>query len=154
LYPDLDLLRDAVATIIAYMFFNRGECGACALNGDIVVDDMFVTLLLQEEKGKKALRAGLRNVQHIPCSESTRFTALLRAFFAGEYSMEGRHGKHMRRWPLVPSEDTTLWSADTVSRWLIHACNAVQCLPPRVVAGRRTSSTKGLLPLPTPLVLA
>ena len=49
----MDLLRDAVATISAYMFFDRGECGACALRGDIMVDDMFVTLLLREEKVRK-----------------------------------------------------------------------------------------------------
>jgi len=54
--PDLDLLRDVVATITAYMFFNRGECGACAMKGDIVVENMFITLLLRNEKGKKALK--------------------------------------------------------------------------------------------------
>ena len=95
--PDLDLLRAAVATITAYMFFNRGECGAFEQRGDIVVDDMFVTLLLREEKGKKALGAGLRIVRQIPCSEAPRFVALLRAFFAGQHSMEARHGKRLRR---------------------------------------------------------
>jgi hypothetical protein len=79
---DMDLLRDTVATITAYMSFNRRECGACAPSGDIVVDIMFVTLLLREEKGKKALGAGLRNVRQISCSEPPRFAALLRAFFA------------------------------------------------------------------------
>ncbi len=44
--PDLDLLRATVATITAYMFFNPGECGSCALSGYTVVDNMFVTLLL------------------------------------------------------------------------------------------------------------
>ncbi len=61
--PDMDLLRAAIATITAYMFFNRGECGACALHGDIVVDNDFVTLLLRDEKGKKALEACRRNVR-------------------------------------------------------------------------------------------
>ena len=51
--PDLPLHRAAVATITAYMFFNRGECGACALSGDIVVDEDFVILLLQQEKESK-----------------------------------------------------------------------------------------------------
>ena len=45
--PDLPLLRAAVATITAYMFFNRGECGACALRRDIVVDEYFITRLLR-----------------------------------------------------------------------------------------------------------
>ena len=69
------------------MFFNCGECGACAMKGDIVVDDMFVTSLLREEKGKKALGAGLRNVRQIPCIKAPRFATLLRAFFAGQHSM-------------------------------------------------------------------
>jgi len=93
--PDLDLLRAAFATITAYMFFNRGKCGACAMKGDIVVN-MSITLLLREEKGKKALGAGLRNVRQIPCIEAPCFAALLRAFFAGQHSMEGRRGKRLR----------------------------------------------------------
>ena len=136
------------------MFYNPGECGACALKGDIVVDNMFITLLLREEKGKKALEAGLRNVRQISRSEAPRSAALRRVFFAGQHSMEGRHGERMRRWSLWPSEDTELWSADTVSGWLLDACNAVQCHPPKVSVGRRTASEKGLLPLPTLLVLA
>jgi len=48
--PVLSLLRAAIATITAYMFFNSGECGACALRGDIVVDDEFITLLPRHEK--------------------------------------------------------------------------------------------------------
>ncbi len=153
--PDLDLLRAAVATITAYMFFNRGECGVCVLHGDIVVDNDSITLLLRDEKGKKALGAGQLNVRQIPCNKAPRFAALLRAFFAGQHSMKGRNGQRLRRWSLGPSEDTTLWSADTVSGWLLLACNALQCPPPpKASAGRRTSSAKGLLPLPTPLVFA
>ena len=44
--PDLPLLRAAVAIITSYTFFNRGECGANALRGDIVVEGEFLTLLL------------------------------------------------------------------------------------------------------------
>ncbi len=61
--PDLPLLRAAVATIIAFMFFNRGECGACALRGDIVVNEDFITLLLRQEKGMQALGVGRMNVR-------------------------------------------------------------------------------------------
>jgi hypothetical protein len=141
--PDLDLLRAAVATITAYMFFNRGECGACALHGDIVVDNDFVTLLLRDEKGKKALGAGQRNVRQIPCSKAPRFAALLRAFFAGQHSMKGRNGQRSRRWSLGPSEDTALWSADTVSGWLLLACNVVQCHPPEGFSWTSHSLRKG-----------
>ncbi len=44
--------------------------------------------------------------------------------------MKGRYGKLLRRWTLGPSEDLELWSADKLSGWLLHACNAVQCHPP------------------------
>jgi hypothetical protein len=75
--PDLLLLRPAIATITTYMFFNRGECDACALHGDIVVDNSFVTLLLRQEKRKKTLGAGLLRFRHIPYNEAPRFAALL-----------------------------------------------------------------------------
>jgi hypothetical protein len=141
--PDLPLLRAAVATLTAYTFFNRGECGACALRGDIVVDDNFVTLLLRQEKGKKAVNVGLLNVRQIPCSEAARFTTLLRAFFAGQRSMEGRHDKRLRRWSLGPSEDKELWSADTISGWLLQACKAIQRQPPEGFSWTSHSLRKG-----------
>ncbi len=61
-YPDLNLRRAAIAIITAYMLFNRGECGACDVQGDPVVYDNFVTMLLRREKGK-SLGAGLVNVR-------------------------------------------------------------------------------------------
>ena len=79
------------------MIFNHGECGACALRGDIVVNDNFITLLLRKEKGKHALGAGRMNARQIPCRKAPRFAALVRSFFAGQHSMKGRHGKRMRR---------------------------------------------------------
>ena len=51
--PELDLLRVAIAIITTYMFFNRKECGACALSGDIVVGIMLVTLLLREKRARR-----------------------------------------------------------------------------------------------------
>jgi hypothetical protein len=44
--------------------------------------------------------------------------------------MKGRHGKHLKRLSLGPSEDVELWFADTLSGWLLHTCNVVQCHPP------------------------
>jgi hypothetical protein len=93
------------------MFFNREECGACALRGDIVVDDEFVTYLPRQEKGKKALGAGLMNVRQNPSREAPHFAAFLRAFFAGHHSLRGRHGQRLRRWALGFSEKSKLWSA-------------------------------------------
>ncbi len=69
--PDLDFLRAADATIIAYMFFNRRECGACALRGDIVVDISLISLLLRTQKHLKQenvpkRRCGTRSEQNTP----------------------------------------------------------------------------------------
>jgi hypothetical protein len=128
--PDLPLLRAAFATITAYMFFNRGEYGACALREDIVVNEDFITLLLRQEKGKHALRAGRMNVKQIACRQAPRFAALLRAFFAGQHTLKGRRGKRLRCWALGPSEDLELWSADTITGWLHEACEAVKCQTP------------------------
>ena len=69
------------------------------------------------------------NVQQIMCKEAPCFEALLRAFFAGHHSMEGRHWKRLRRWSLGPSKDVAFLSADTLSEWLIDACNVIQCPP-------------------------
>ena len=140
---NLALLRAAVATITAYMFFNRGECGACALRGDIVVNEDFITLLLRQEKGKKALAAGLMNVRQIPCSQAPRIAALLGSFFKGQKSMKKRKGPPLRRWALSPAEDLELWSADTVSGWLLEACKAVDCHPPEGFSWTSHSLRKG-----------
>ena len=45
--PDLLLLRACVAVITAYVFLNRGECGALVLTGDLYVDSRHITLLLR-----------------------------------------------------------------------------------------------------------
>ena len=108
-----------------------------------MVDNDFVTFLLRDEKGKKALGAGLRNVRQIACSKAPRFATLLRAFFAGQHSMKGRNGQRLRRWSLGPSQDTALWSADTVSGWLLLACNAVLFHPPEGFRWTSHSLRKG-----------
>ncbi len=51
------LLRASVATIAAYVFFNRGKCSACAHTGDLVVSNTRITVLLRKEKGHKGLKA-------------------------------------------------------------------------------------------------
>jgi len=52
------MLRAAVATIASYVFFNRRECSACAMSGDLVIGNNHITLLLRHEKGRKGLNAG------------------------------------------------------------------------------------------------
>jgi hypothetical protein len=49
------LLRAFVASIVSYVFFCRGECGACARSGDLVGNITNVTLRLNKEKGKQHL---------------------------------------------------------------------------------------------------
>ena len=46
----IELLRASVASIASYVFFCRGECGASAKNGDLVVDATHITLRLSKEK--------------------------------------------------------------------------------------------------------
>ena len=41
--------------------------------------------------------------------------------------MNGCQGQRLRRRALGPSEDTALWTADTVYGWLLLACNDVRC---------------------------
>jgi hypothetical protein len=48
--PIMPVLRAAVTTIASYVFFNRGECSACALTGDLMVNNTHITLLLRQEK--------------------------------------------------------------------------------------------------------
>ena len=95
-----------------------------------MVDYDSVALLLRQEKGKKALGAGRMNVRQIPCREAPRFAARFRAFFAGQHSLKGSHGKRLWRWALGSSEDSKLWSAYTITGWLLEACKAVRCQPP------------------------
>jgi len=47
--PDMPLLRVAVATVTAYIFFNRGECSACANAEDVVVNNTNIALVLRHE---------------------------------------------------------------------------------------------------------
>ena len=137
--PKLLLMRAAVATITAYLFFSRGECSARALVSDIIVNDTHITLLLRKEKGKKNLSEGHMNSRQVPCSEVPRVAALLAAFF----TRQGTMGQRKRRWSLSPAEDSELWSADTLSEWLVAAYTAAKRLPPEGFAWTSHSLRKG-----------
>ena len=57
----------------------------------------YVTLRLREEKGHKALRAGMHNTRQIVCSDLPRVGNLFKAYFAGSGTM----GPPLaRRWAL------------------------------------------------------
>ena len=99
------MLRSAVATIASYVFFNHGECSACALKGNLVVGSTHIMLLLRQEKGRKGLNAGYNNVRQIATYEAPRIAALLRAFFKGQASMAHPRGQLARRWSISPRED-------------------------------------------------
>jgi hypothetical protein len=141
--PDMPLLRAAVATVTAYVFFNRGECSACAKAQDVVVNDTHITLLLRHEKGHKGLNAGYRNVRQIAIREAPRIAALLRAFFKGQRSMGPAGDKLSRRWSITTREDKEVWSADTLTEWLRAAYTAADCLPPEGFSWTSHSLRKG-----------
>jgi hypothetical protein len=124
--PQLLLLRAATTSIASYLFFNRGECSACALTGDIAIDDTHITLQLRHEKGNNALNEGHMNARQVPAAEVPRIAPMLAAFFTCACSM----GKRTRRRALSPAKDIELWTADTLSGWLSTAYNATHCLPP------------------------
>jgi len=125
--PRLQLLRASVASIASYIFFNRGECSALCLGEDLVVTSEHITLRLRGEKGKKDLRAGLRNTRQIACSDLPRVAHMLRAYFAGVSTM-GPPLTH--RWALCREEDKTQWTASTLSIWLREAFTKAGHSPP------------------------
>ena len=137
--PNLLLLRAAAASIASYVFFNRGECSACALVDDLVINDTHITLLLRHEKGQQTLNEGERNARQVPSSEAPRIAAMLAAFFTGAGAM----GPRTRRWALTPAEDRELWTANTLSGWLTAAYTAALCLPPAGFAWTSHNLRKG-----------
>jgi len=138
-YPNLLLLRAAVASVTSFLFFNRGECSACALASDLVVNDTHITLLLRHEKGKKDLQEGQMRSRQVPCQGVPRIATVLAAFLTKACAM----GKRTRRWSLSPAEDKEVWSASTLSGWLQAAYTAAQHHPPAGFAWTSHSLRKG-----------
>ena len=97
--PKLLLLRVVVASVVSYLFFNRGECNACALSSDIVIDKMHITLLLREEKGMKNLQEGHMRSRQVPCEGVPRIAVVLASFITDAGSM----GQRTRRLDLSPA---------------------------------------------------
>jgi hypothetical protein len=137
--PRLLLLRASVASITSYLFFNRGECSACAFTTDLVVDETHITLLLRHEKGKKDLQEGQMRVRQVPCKGVPRIAALLAAFLTRAGSM----GQRTRRWALSPAEDNECWSSATLCGWLKAAYTAAKLHPPEGFAWTSHSLRKG-----------
>ncbi len=50
------LLRGCVASIASYIFFCRGECGACSRSEDLVGNATHATVRLNKEKDQQHLR--------------------------------------------------------------------------------------------------
>ncbi len=74
------LLRESIASIVSYLFFIRGECSACALSSDLIVDDKHITLLLRKEKGRKNVQEGNMRARQAPRDGVPRVAAMLAAF--------------------------------------------------------------------------
>jgi hypothetical protein len=84
---------------MSYPFFNQGECSACALASDLIVNAMHITLLLRKEKRMKDMLEGQMRAQQVPCAGVPMIATMLEAFITGTPSM----GKRARRWSLSPS---------------------------------------------------
>ena len=106
------LLRACIATIASYIFFCRGECGACARREDPVVNITPITLRLSKEKGHQHLREGLKHTRQTLAKDMPRVARGMNAFFKGTK----RKGKlRARRWAMTALEDDTKWTAITSS---------------------------------------
>ncbi len=92
-----------------------------------MVTNDHITLRLREEKGHKALRAGMRNTRHIACSDLPRVGNLLRAYFPG---IDTKGPPLARRWALSHEEDKAQWTASTLSTWLQYAFTKAGQFPP------------------------
>jgi hypothetical protein len=88
--PKLLLLRTTVASIVSYLFFNRGECSACALSSDLIVDDKYITLLLRKEKGRKNAQEENMRARQIPCDGVPIVAAMLATFITRAKAMGQR----------------------------------------------------------------
>jgi hypothetical protein len=96
-----------------------------------VVGNTHIKLLLRQEKGRKGLNAGYKNVRQIATYEPPRIAALLRAFFEGQAEMAWHTGrKPARRWSISPREDLEMWSALILTEWLQAAYTTTGHTPP------------------------
>ncbi len=137
--PKLLLVRAVVASMVSYIFFNRGECRACALSSDLVVDKTHTTLLLRKEKGMKNLQEGYIRTRQVPCDKAPRIATLLAAFITRTLKM----GQQKHRWALSPAKDKEQWSSYTLSGWLSAAFIAASQRSPEGFAWTSHSLRKG-----------
>jgi hypothetical protein len=121
------LMRASVASVVSYIFFNRGECTALCLTEDLVVTNDHITLRLREEKGHKAFRAGMRNTRQIACSDLPRVENMLRAYFVGTNTIIPPLA---RRWAMNREEDKAKWTASRLSTWLQYVFTKAGHSPP------------------------
>jgi hypothetical protein len=137
---DIRLLRACLATIASYIFFCRGECGACAMKSDLIVNDSHITLRLRKEKGKNALKEGHKNTRQILVDDMPRVAAALLTFFT---LTEKKHRKCTRRWATTRDEERCSWNANTSTEWLHVACKATGNSPPKGFSWTSHSLRKG-----------
>ena len=137
---DIRLPRACVATIASYIFFCRGECGACAMKEDLVINNTHITLRLRKEKGKNALKEGHKNTRQILIDDMPRATTAMQAFFS---HTEKTNKKCKRRWATTMHEEKCVWSATTSTEWLQLACKATRNNPPKGFSWTSHSLRKG-----------
>lgn len=127
--------RDALAVLLAFVFYARGEAGASCRVDTVAVDDDFITLYHYNAKGRRRLPAAKKLLvqlpRSVPCHD--RLACLL------AYYIAHRPGASDFLWSVAPSvERPGMWtSASTLSGWLSTVCSRVQRQPP---SGFRWSS--------------
>jgi len=90
-YIGITLLRACIATIASYVFFCRGECGACARREDLLVDATYITPRLSKEKRHQHLHEGLKHTRQIITEDTPRVARVVKAFFKNT-EMRGKCG--------------------------------------------------------------
>ena len=77
-----------IASIASYVFFCRGECGACARSEDLVVDDTHLTLRLNKGEGQQHLREGRKNTRQNLVDDMPRVAKAIKDYFEGMRMMK------------------------------------------------------------------
>ena len=126
-YTDIMLMRACIATIASYVFFCRGECGACARREDLVVNTTHITLRLSKENGHQHLREGLKHTSQIMAGDMPRVARAMKALFKGT---KERGRMRERRWAMTALEDEAKWTASTSTDWLKPVMKAARHNPP------------------------
>ena len=127
---DLPALRGVCAVVVNFIFCCRSNTGVGALQGDLTVDDAFITLYKRVLKGRKD--AELTQAAQVPCcGPLRRVGALLKSFFSlqqAAFADAPAAPRHL--WALPCDSHPSGWTSRDLTAWLRDACAAVGVAPP------------------------